>query len=425
MNIRIRGIYATALTYILSQMNFNIVQQSLQIVERFKMSYKPVPADITIKDGNEKGNIIVIGHDMTFDIYPIIRNIFKYSIVWKSPVKLYSVITTEDCKYKGFKVEPCFETGLVTKPPLDGKIFISEPKAVGRFAMVWRSSKGSGSVFFSEHISPEQRARLKSISTPLTNKGYNVKWRSNAPYASNNELKNELERLAINFDSFNFSSQGEDFIYVIPSLEDKRKLDEIRGKIVPTVNFHHMLKLSYTSQVDEAENSNKDVTTLLRNLINEFMNIEHVKPEGKIMRLTGGKVEYQEVTNDYFMIRLKRNFSAGGVYDGLGIPKEEGDYDIVEFDSRKWYQVHKYYNSRGELKGVYVNISTPPELLSGRIRYIDLEVDVVKVNDEIKIVDLEALEEKKELLGTELYDKALSTVDEIKRILKEGAPAGI
>lgn len=420
MNIRIRGIYATALTYILSQMNFNIVQQSLQIVERFKMSYKPVPADITIKDGNEKGNLIVIDHDATHNIYPIIRDIFKYSIVWKSPVKLYSVIRAENCQYKGYRVDPCYETGLVTKPPLDGIIFLSEPKAVGKFAMVWRSQKGPGRVSFSEHINPDQKARLRSLSLSLINKGYNVKWRSNAPYATNIELKNELEKLVMKYDSFDFSSQGEDFIYVIPSLEDKRRLDEIRGKVVPTVNFHHMLKLSYTSQVDEVENSTKDNVQLLKSLITDFMQIEHIKAEGKIIRLTGGKVEYQEITPDYYVIRLRRNLSAGGVYDGLGLPKEEGDYDLVEFDSRKWYQIHKYYNSRNELKGIYVNISTPPELVSGKIRYIDLEVDVVKLGDEIKVIDMEELEKKKAVLGEELYKRALSVLEEVKNKLKEG-----
>lgn len=418
MNIRIRGIYSTALTYILSQMNFNIVQQSLQIIERFKMSYKPVPADVTIKDSNQKGNIIILGHKVGLDMYRVIRDIFKYSIIWKSPVKLYSVINSRDCQFNGFKVEPCYETGLVTKPPLDGKIVVSEPKAVGRFVMIWRSQKGLGKVSFSEHISPEQRERLKSLSLSLTNKGYNIKWRSNAPYASNSELRNELEKLAIDYDSSNFSNQGEDFIYVVPSLEDKRMLDIIRAKIVPTVNFHHMLKLSYTSQVDDIENSSLDNVNLLNNLIANFLNIEHMKPDGKIVKLTGGLVEHKEINKDYFVIRLKRTFTAGGIYDGLEVEKEEGDYDIVEFDSRKWYQIHRYYSAKNEFKGIYVNISTPPELLLGKIRYIDLEIDVVKVDNQVKVIDSEKLEDRKELLGTELYNKALSTVNEVLKLIQ-------
>jgi len=112
-----------------------------------------------------------------------------------------------------------------------------------------------------------------------------------------------------------------------------------------------------------------------------------------------------------------RVFSREGIYDGLNVKKEEGDYDIVEFDSRKWYQIHRYYNKDGKLKGIYVNISTPPELLRGKLRYLDLEVDVVKVGDEVRIIDLEELEKNKEIIGETMYKKIFTIIEEVKKIL--------
>ena len=411
MKVRIRGIYATALTKLFLDHGFEVVQQTPQIAERFNFEIKEEPADVTVKDGNDKGEIVSIGQDL----YNFFRSIFKYSFVWKSPVKLYSVIRTEDCKYMGFDVEPCLEQGLVVKPPIEGKIVLASPKAVGKYAMVWR---GDGKTFFSEHISREERGRLLSISLPFNKKGYNVKWRSNAPIAHDFELKEELERLVMRFDNEDFNGQGEDFDRVTLSLEDKIMLDKERRKVVPqTVNFHHMLKMSLSNEVDIVENGSGKVEDLLNKLITDFMEIEHIKADGRVFYLRKGKVIYKEVTDSYFVIRLMRVFDREGVYDGLNVKKEKDDYDIVEFDSRKWYQIHRYFSKDGKLKGIYANISTPPEILKGKLRYLDLEADVVKSGNDVKVIDTDKLEKVRDIVGEHLYKKIFEVIEEVKKII--------
>lgn len=412
MRVRIRGIYTTALTYLFLKSGYTIVQQTPQIVERFGIDTISEPADVTVKDGVDRGEIVSIGED----IYNFLRSTLKYSSIWKSPVKLYSVIEPKNCEYMGYRVEPCIDKGTVIKPPVEGKIVLSPVRAVGKIAMVWR---GEGKTFFSEHIKEEVREKLLSISTPLNRKGYNVKWRSNAVFMHYSELKKELEELVMKYESEDFRNQGEEFIRTILSLEDKLFLDGIRSLVVKTMKFHHMLKYSYHhNEVDEEEQrDNLDPSLLLQKLVRDTMYIEHLKADGKKYVLREGKVIYSEIKKDYYIIKLRREFNAGGQYDGLGIPIEQGDYDIVEFDSRQWYQIHKYYNAEGNLKGIYVNISTPPELLRGKIRYLDLEVDVVKKENEVKVIDLEELEKKRELLGEELYKKAILTLESVKNLL--------
>ncbi|WP_221287565.1 DUF402 domain-containing protein [Stygiolobus caldivivus] len=412
MKVRIRGIYATALTYLFLKSGYTIVQQTPQIVERFGIEASNEPADITVKDGIDKGEIVSIGGD----IYEFLRSTFKYSSVWKSPVKLYSVIEPEGCEYMGYRVEPCIEKGTIIKPPVEGKIVLSPARAVGKVAMVWR---GEGKTFFSEHIKEEMKEKLLAISLPLNKKGYNIKWRSNAIFVPASELKKELESLVMRYESGDFRNQGEEFIRVILSLEDKLFLDGIRSLVVKTMKFHHMLKYSYHhNEVDEEEQNEKpDPIPLLKGLIRDTMAIEHVKADGRKYTLREGKVIYSEINKDFYVIRLKREFKGRGNYDGLEIPIENGDYDIVEFDSRQWYQLHRYFSAEGELKGIYANISTPPELLQGKIRYLDLEVDVIKKGNEIRVIDLEELEKKKELLGEELYKKAVLTSESIKNSL--------
>lgn len=406
MKIRIRGIYATALTYMLSK-NFEIVQQSPQIAERFMQEIIREPADITFKDGEDKGSLIVIGGDDSFENY--LKEIFPYSIVWKSPVKLYSLIETQNCKYQNFDVEPCIEKGIVIKPPTDGrKIILSPPKAVSKFGMVWR---GEGKTFFSEHIAPEERKRLLNISIKYNKKGYNVKWRSNAQFEKNYLLEKDLENLIFKYENDDFSKQGCNFYLINLSLEDKLELDKIRSLVVPTINFHHMLKLSRSREVDIAESGKDNVTQILQSLIKDYMEIEHIKINGRRIFLKPGKVIEKRISDNGYFLLLRREISGNGYYDGLGIRKEEGDYDIMEIDSRKWHEVHNYYSKDGTLKGKYINISTPPELLDGKIRYIDLEVDIIIKNGEKIIIDEEKLEENKKYLSYKMLERIKKEIE--------------
>lgn len=324
------------------------------------------------------------------DIGDFLNNVFKYSIIWKSPIKLYSVIKTENCKFMNYEVDPCLNEGLVIKPPYEGRILLSSPKAVGKYAFVWREN---GKTYFSEHV--HDKHRLLKISLPFNKKGYDIKWRSNANYAQDIDLKAEIEKLAMNYDN-NIFEQGEDFYLIIPSLQDKIFLDNIRSKVIKTQKFHHMLKLSF-SDVDE-----RNVIDMLNELITDLMEIDHVKVNKKSIRLKGGNVVKKEVTEDGYKILIRREISPKGVYDGLNVPKEEGDYDIMEIDSSKWYEIHNYYSKDGKLKGKYINISTPPELLKGKIRYVDLEIDVVEKNGKMEVIDVEEFKKIKNYFGENL-----------------------
>ena len=94
------------------------------------------------------------------------------------------------------------------------------------------------------------------------------------------------------------------------------------------------------------------------------------------------------------MLTLKRSVRSPGVYDGLEIRKEPGDTIETVVDTSKWTIIHRYYSQTGELKGVYVNINTPPEIVPSRIRYLDLSVDVIKRPGEPpRIIDLEEFAE--------------------------------
>ena len=120
---------------------------------------------------------------------------------------------------------------------------------------------------------------------------------------------------------------------------------------------------------------------------------------------------------------LERRFRGGGMYDSLDLPKEEGDHGTVELYEGRWWGRRRYFRADGALIGEIYNIHTPPELYPDGVRYLDLEVDVVRRPDGgVALVDEEELRRKVEggLIPEALALRAL----EEARSLAEGLERG-
>jgi predicted RNA-binding protein associated with RNAse of E/G family len=106
----------------------------------------------------------------------------------------------------------------------------------------------------------------------------------------------------------------------------------------------------------------------------------------------------------------------------LGIDKREGDYAVSEVQEGLWYYRHTYFRKDGTLIGRYVNINTPVEFYPDRIRYVDLEIDVVQMPDgQVIVTDEEDLEKQFEAgtLGKELKERAKKEADQRVERLRE------
>jgi len=170
----------------------------------------------------------------------------------------------------------------------------------------------------------------------------------------------------------------------------KKKLDEIRASIVPTISGHHYYKacggkiagmLEMAEKLIEKGYSLKEVENLLIECAlreypreNSKIGIEHVKINGKTFNL--GEAQVVEFDEEERQMRLVRIFSSQGVYDGLSVSKEPGDFAVTTLKIGEWFLKTSYFSRDGEYKGTYVNISTPIELYPTKIRYVDLEADI-------------------------------------------------
>jgi protein associated with RNAse G/E len=219
-------------------------------------------------------------------------------------------------------------------------------------------------------------------------------------------------------------SKAKDAIEIEFPLASKSHLDEIRSTVLLTLPLHHRLKIIAPERVDFIEQEvlprQPDMkVSLSRNLEREIIwngyergkeiAIEHVKLDGRVFHLSEGEVVEADFTTKKLVLK-RFKFRGRSSYDGLGIPKQEGDYAVSEILGGNWYYRHAYYRMQGERIGTYYNINTPVEFYPTRIRYVDLEVDVVHFPDgKVEVVDEGKLEEQFEqgYLSEKMREKAI------------------
>jgi Ribonuclease G/E len=147
--------------------------------------------------------------------------------------------------------------------------------------------------------------------------------------------------------------------------------------------------------------------------------IEHVRVDGKVINLTEGILAAADAAERRVVVR---RFFRGGRYDGLDLPIEGGDYALTECREGDMFVRHTYYSRKGVSKGVYVNINTPVELYPWGVRYVDLEIDVVRRgNEEPFLVDREKLKKitAQGFISPALEERASETAIEVLGLLKE------
>ena len=188
----------------------------------------------------------------------------------------------------------------------------------------------------------------------------------------------------------------------------KQKMDSLRAEFAPTLEGHHYFKacggriaslLDLAEKMPEKDCPREEVKVLFKESVKKELpskgskiDISHVKIGGKVFNLGPAKISILDWENG--LVKIVRTFVKKGVYDGLEVVKELGDYAITEMKMGDWSFYTKYYSKNQEYKGTYVNINTPIELYPEGIRYVDLETDICLWTDgRTQIVDQGELDE--------------------------------
>ena len=447
MRVRVRGIYATAITKLLLDRGIKVSHPSKVIRERFGIEESGEPPTVTVKDTDQKHGVVVVGeYEHGKRVFEILKEIAVAR--WISKLPLHGIIKGEvvdvrDRKsivdlggYKGV-LEEELEVGKkilvdVARPFLPNEDFAklsTRYTVFGNYVALIKNLDRK--IIFSRHITSKKlRGDLVALSALSNVEDWCIKWRSSATIGNIDEMLRDIRethKKAVDVMKRGENAEVGEIVYegeffAILCL-DKRFLDDVRNSVIPTVRGHHSLK-------SVGENEIVDFSEYLiqqgfdRDLISEsavkytiskmgFVNIEHVSAlKCDVIRLTPGKA-----VGD---CRLKRVFRKPGIFDGLDIRKEPGDYDIMEFSPGSPIIIHKYYGRDGSFKGIYVNLNTPPDIGRSLIRYIDMEVDVVSDGNEAKIIDVEKLEKASDLgiVEENVKEYYLSLAERVKKFLE-------
>ena len=461
--VRIRGIYSTALTAILLDEGIYIANPSQVIKLRFPELPDNITPVVTIKDREDKNGIIILGFRELFEKCTKIIARMPHIILRKPGIGYYDSVK---CKVVGVKsnqyiVEiPGNEKGVLITDrkhrigdyvdahviaPLATPPILREGLAVvGRFARIYEGKDVSFSRFIKNY---EKKALLLSASNKARERGLAVRWRSSANTAplsvilkELDELINEicrLKKMSENFREVIKLHEGENIAEAVFTFFTKLYLDSIRSLRVPTVRFHHYIKRTgseETQHVDFVEELHGCCSLdcigrlLLKRIYNNLRKTKqtvllHEKISGEVIKLKGN---IKNISSEN-ILTIVRTIKSEGIYDGLGIEKQYGDVIYTYIRPGIPFIVHEYRSASGCLKGYYINVNTPVEVLfseeeklNAYIWYVDLEIDIVRLkNEKARIIDDKTLFDRymQGFMRKDLYNYAIAIANILRKQL--------
>ncbi|MFB6205133.1 MAG: DUF402 domain-containing protein [Haloglomus sp.] len=212
--------------------------------------------------------------------------------------------------------------------------------------------------------------------------------------------------------------------------ESRFELDDHRRGVTATMPGHHRTKAAAyaaSAAVDFVEAVCGDqldegfpfaaVTRQFGPGEGDSLALHHGKPDGRLITLGRGEVTDYDPAGQ---VTLRRQMSAGGTYDALGAERRAGDVAITKLKEGRWWYPTVYRGDDGTRRGTYVNICTPVELFPEAARYVDLHVDVVKEPDgTVRRVDDDELDAAVERghISKALADKASNVATAVENAL--------
>ncbi|MGY5863371.1 MAG: ribonuclease E/G [Candidatus Thorarchaeota archaeon] len=474
MKARIRGIYSQSLTQIMLQNHFDMVQPTPEVARRFGLPYRSDIPDVDIWDRSDFQGIVAIAYEsVLIRLTDVLRRrlggvITRTPRVAKSSV-YRGVVLGRDERTGQTKVDLGTISGLLPDRGFQrGQQIMVQIRAhdYGRKAPVLSSSitiPGQAAVLLPEPVvrlstkikDQESRRDLLVLGRKIREhtENWGILWRTSAEKLTEDELRNEVDDLldtaqAVynkynDLDTAGILFEGTSNADIEFPLEVKDALDKTRAKIKPTIKRHHFYKSAgYTSLVDLAEMVIEErpeergyITSKLDKIvtrdlprIDESINIEHVKLDGRNIVLARGRIT--EVNAKGFVIRRqfrhtnrKLKLTKEPTENNEDVISDESDYALTQVVPGALTLVTDYYSREGLLKGTYVNVNTGVEVYPsngnspGKIRYVDLEIDVVKapITEKTRIIDQHLLKRavQRGFITKEMADQSRSKAQAI------------
>mgnify|MGYP000533686400 CR=1 FL=1 len=416
--VKVRGIYTTALTRALATADdFEVVQASPAIDDRFDREFDPKPADVTVQTTDDRQGVGVVGPE-ALAVRDRLAAISRDTLTWQADAPRGAVFdaTITETKGSGAILDLGERSGFLPfsnsdehvskgdslrvqvtepRPPWDnGRPVLDTTLRVQRPLVTLVRDGTAGSSGQPELV------ELLSTNPP---DGWRAVWDRTADDASLDALGDTLDAAVDRANAIDEATEaagpvaetphtvfdGQPTVWTWFGREARFELDELRREVTSTMAGHHRIKAG-----DERASAAVDFVEAVCDGNGEFpfeavsrqfgptkgdtVAIDHGKPAGHCIRLGRGEViEYDSEGT----IRVEREMSPGGTYDGLGVERQTGDVARTKFTEGKWWYPTVYEGADGEKRGTYINVCTPVEIFPNSVRYVDLHVDVIKHAD--------------------------------------------
>jgi hypothetical protein len=433
MTVRIRGIYATALTELLE----GVVQASPPIQERFEATFPPDPADAVVETTGDRQGAGVTGDRARVEaVTDRLQMVGRDTLSWAADLPRGAVYAGEATETLG--------SGAVVDVG-DGEGFLPYSKTARRIeegdclrvqvtepAPPWSDDRPVFDTRLRVHgalvglvrggtpgVAGPELADLVPTDPP---EGWAPEWGRDSDDADLKALDGALaaasERARALDDAVTDAPDpaetapyryydGDATRWVWFGRESRFALDERRRAVTHTMPGHHRIKaaagaaraaVDFVEAVcaDPAGAAGQDfpfeaVTRQFGPRESEEVGIAHGKPDGRCFLLGYAEVTGREPDGS---VTVRRDISGGGTYDALGVERQPGDEAITKFEEGRWWYPTVYRGDDGTKRGTYVNVCTPVEVFPDEVRYVDLHVDVVKRPDgTVERVDDDELDE--------------------------------
>ena len=478
MNVRVRGIYATALTRLLLDAGHEVVDASPPIRRRFDATFPTARPDADVSTTDDRLGVGVAGDPEAVDsVRSRLADVGIDALVWADPIPVGTVLDGEVTETLGGGAVVDLAVGSGDAAPtagpetgdsapdgrrvdaptpgdaiegylpygnVDARIETGDAVRVQvrESAAPWTSRRpeldaglrargglvavepGSGTRV---DVRDDEAARELAGMTDLLGieppDGWRAVWGPAAVDAGMDALEAALDRAVADAERLAGAVDGTGALdgdatvhddplarpnagtWVLFGRESRFALDDVRREVMATMPGHHRVKAgsaAASAGVDFAEalcEPDPDAAFPFGVVRDSFgpaegdsLRIEHGKPDGRLITLGDGRVT--EVDDGDGSVTVRREMTAGGSYDGLGVPRESGDVATTSLTEGRWWYPTTYRASDGTVKGTYVNVCTPVEVFPDAARYVDLHVDVIKHPDgTVERVDDDVLDE--------------------------------
>jgi hypothetical protein len=461
--VRVRGIYATALTRVLLAAGHDVVQASPPIRRRFDAEFDDADHDVTVETTDDRQGVGVTGApDEVATLIDELR-VATDTLTWRSPTPTGAVFDARVVETlgggavcdlgesEGYLPYDAADTHVqegddlrvqirADRPPWDGgraELGTTLEATAGLATLV--AGKSSVTVDTRDDAAGRELAGMTDLLGVDVPEGWGIRWRHAATDADMETLRAALDEAvdrAADLESVGDEPVGEPggraelaaTAWVWFGRESRFALDDHRRAVATTMPGHHRIKAgseAASAGVDfaealctpEGEFPFGVVTRQFGPVEGDIVSIGHGKPDGRLITLGRGEVVEYGADGT---VAVRREMGGSGTYDALGVDQDRGDVALTKFREGRWWYPTVYRSRDGALKGTYVNVCTPVECFPDVVRYVDLHVDVVKHADgTVERVDDDELDAAVEAgeLSEELATKARSVASSLENAL--------